>query len=112
MRREARHVVETLKRSRTWRLLLIEFVAFAARNRGSARALRNRRRSFRDALAATLERRARTLGVEPALPPDQLALLLTALVNGLAMEELAEPGIVPPDLLADALPLLLRADSR
>ncbi len=112
LRREARHVVETLKRSRTWRLLLLEFVAFAARNRGSARALRSRRRSFRDALTTTLDRRARSLGVEPPLPADQLALLITALVNGLAVEELAEPGIVPTDLLADALPLLLGAESQ
>jgi len=107
MRREARHVVETLKGSRTWRLLLLEFVAYTARNRASARALRSKRRMFREALAATLERRACTLEIEPALPADQLALLITALVNGLAIEELAEPGIVPTDLLADALPLLL-----
>jgi len=107
LRREARDVVETLKGSRTWRLLLLEFVAYTARNRAAAPALRSKRRDFRDALTATLERRARTLEVEPALPPERLALLITALVNGLAFEELAEPGIVPTDLLADALPLLL-----
>jgi len=107
MRREARDVVETLKSSRSWRLLLLEYVSYTARNRGSAHALRAKRRSFRETLAGSLERRSRSLEKEPALPADQLALLLTALVNGLAIEELAEPGIVPTDLLADALPLLL-----
>ena len=89
--------METLKRNRTWRLLLLEHIAYIARNPEAASPLRSERRKFRAALAATLERRAEELGVEPGLPTEQLALLITALVNGLLRSRSSpSPASFPP----------------
>jgi hypothetical protein len=53
-----------------------------------------------------LAERAATLGT--GLPPaDQLATLLIALTNGMAVEQLADPGSVPQDLYGRALDILL-----
>lgn len=43
------------------------------------------------------------------MPPEHLALLLTALVNGLSVDVLTEPGSVLPDgLLEEAVSALLQ----
>jgi hypothetical protein len=41
------------------------------------------------------------------LPADDLATLLIALTNGMAVERLADPAGVPDDLYARALDILL-----
>jgi hypothetical protein len=46
-------------------------------------------------------------GVPPPIPTDDLALVATGLANGLAVEELSDPGSVPDELLGDVLALLL-----
>lgn len=57
------------------------------------------------ALEDALERRP----ITSPIPPEQQAVLVSALVNGLAVEELSDPGSVPDDLLGAALTLLLEA---
>jgi hypothetical protein len=54
-----------------------------------------------------LDRRLTARGVTPTLPVDQLALAVSGLTNGLAVEELSDPGSVPDALLGDTLALLL-----
>jgi hypothetical protein len=46
-------------------------------------------------------------GLASPIATDQLALAVTGLANGLAIEELADPGAVCDDLLGDALALLV-----
>jgi hypothetical protein len=41
------------------------------------------------------------------MPIDQLAMTLTGLANGLAVEELSDPGSVSDQLLSDVLALLV-----
>lgn len=103
---QARDVVRSLKANRTWRLLFLEFVTYAARNPTFAKKLRAQRAKMRSALNAALERR---LANQPArnVPVEDLALILIALVNGLAIEELTNPGSVPDDLLSKAMTALL-----
>jgi AcrR family transcriptional regulator len=48
---EMRHVIETLKRGREWRLLLIEFVTYAARNPEFRARFAAGRQEFKIALA-------------------------------------------------------------
>jgi hypothetical protein len=41
------------------------------------------------------------------MPVDQLALVVTGLANGFAVEELSDPGSVSDELLGDTLALLV-----
>jgi AcrR family transcriptional regulator len=100
---EMRQVVETLKRGREWRLLLFEFVTYAARNPRFRERFAAGRQEFKAALASVLTERIAAHRLQPVVPPEQLAVLVTALVNGLALDELTEPGGIPGDLLAAAL---------
>lgn len=104
---EMRHVIETLKRGREWRLLLFEFVTYAARNPEFRARFAAGRQNFKAALASALADRVAAHHLQPAVSPGQLAVLVTALVNGLAMDELTEPGGIPDDLLAAALQALM-----
>jgi AcrR family transcriptional regulator len=104
---EMRHVIGTLKRGREWRLLLFEFVTYAARNPEFRARFAAGRQNFKAALASALADRVAAHHLQPAISPAQLAVLVTALVNGLAMDELTEPGGIPDDLLATALQALM-----
>jgi AcrR family transcriptional regulator len=111
LRKEVREVLRTLGPSREWQLLLLEFVTYAARNpRFRTRFVAGRQR-FKAALTDALEQRIAALGLEPAVPPNQLTVLLTALVNGLAVDQLTEPGALPDELLGSALMALMRPPS-
>jgi AcrR family transcriptional regulator len=104
---EARDAIRSLKDSREWRLLLLEFIAHAARTPSLAPKLKAQKRRLREALTELLEQRLGDRGAQPPLPPDQLALVATALASGLASEELSDPGSVPDELLGNVLALLL-----
>jgi AcrR family transcriptional regulator len=102
---EARDATRSLKESRDWRLLMFEFVAHAARTPALAPKLREHKRRFRAALAELLEKRLSDR--VPSMPIDDLALATMALTNGLAFEEVSDPGSVPGALLGDLLAVLL-----
>jgi AcrR family transcriptional regulator len=105
---ELRQILRALGPSRDWQLLLLEFVSYAARNPRFRRRFVAGRQVFKRSLTAALEQRIRALGLEPAAPPEQLTLLLTALVNGLAVDQLTEPGSLPDELLGNAVTALMR----
>jgi AcrR family transcriptional regulator len=104
---EARDVTRSFKESREWRLLLLEFVTYAARNPAFAARLKEQKRQLRAALAEILELHLNTHGITPSIPVDQLALVVTGLSSGLAVEELSDPGSVSDELLGDVLTLLM-----
>jgi AcrR family transcriptional regulator len=104
---EARDATRGLKESREWRLLLFEFVAHAARTPSLAPKLREHKRRFRTALAELLEERLAERGVPPPISAEELGLTVMALANGLAFEEVSDPGCVPDELLGDLLAIWL-----
>lgn len=104
---EARDATRSLKQSREWRLLLFEFVAHAARTPALAPKLREHNRRFRSALAEVLAERLADRPAGSAIHADRLSLAATALANGLAFEEVSDPGSVPDELLGDLLAVLL-----
>jgi AcrR family transcriptional regulator len=106
---EARDVTRSFKESREWRLLLLEFVVYAARNPRFATKFKAHKRKLRAALANAFDAHLSTRGIAAPIPTDQLALAITGLANGLAIEELADPGAVADDLLGDVLTLLVTA---
>jgi hypothetical protein len=107
---EARDATRSLKESREWRLLLFEFVAHAARTPALAPKLREQKRKFREALAEVLDERLSDRA--HSIPVDELALAAMALANGLAFEEVADPGAVPDELLGKLLAALLASGAR
>jgi AcrR family transcriptional regulator len=109
LRDEVREILRTLGPSRDWQLLLLEFVTYAARNPRFRRRFVAGRQKFKTALTHALAQRIATLGLQPALPAAQLTLVLTALVNGLAVDQLTEPGTLPDDLVGNTLTALMRA---
>jgi AcrR family transcriptional regulator len=109
LRDEVREILKALGPSRDWQLLLLEFVTYAARNpKFRARFVAGRQR-FKTAMTDALEERIAALELEPTLPPEQLTLVLTALVNGLAVDQLTEPSALPDELIANALTALMQA---
>jgi AcrR family transcriptional regulator len=104
---EARDATQSLKESREWRLLLLEFTAHAVRDRKLAPKLREHKRRLRSALAEVLEQRLDARGLKPGLPLADIALATSALANGLATEELEDPGSVPDELLGELLARML-----
>lgn len=109
---EAADITRSFKESREWRLLLLEFVAYGARNPSFAERLKEHKRELRSAVAEILAHNLNRRATTPALPIDQLAMAVTALVNGLALEELSDPGAVPDELLGNVLALLLAERTR
>ncbi len=109
---EARDITRSFKESREWRLLLLEFVAYAARNPTFAERFRDHKRRLRAAVAEILEQHLGARGITPPMSIDQLAMTLTGLANGLAVEELSDPGSVSEELLSDVLALLVSQRAR
>jgi AcrR family transcriptional regulator len=110
LEKEARDATRSLKESPEWRLLLFEFVAHAVRSPSLRRKLRAHKRKYRAEMAEVLDDRLTRRGVSASIPGDQLALVATALANGLALEEASDPGAVPDELLGDLLVLLIAQD--
>jgi AcrR family transcriptional regulator len=96
-----------VRQQRRWLTLLIEFWAHAARDPKLRPKFAQRHEKLRTAIAYVLTERAASLGLPLALPADQLATIVIALTNGMAVEQLADPHGVPKDLYGHALDLLL-----
>lgn len=86
-----------------WHRLFFEFAVHAARNEGFRAQLVERYRGLRERLADLLARRAERLGIEPAVPADQIAAMAFAMANGVALERLLEPEAVPDTLFAEMI---------
>lgn len=91
-----------------WHVTFIEFWTRAMRNPTLRRDFAAHRRLAREAIAKYLDDQAARLGVTLPLPAPQLAIVLLALSNGLAIEQLLEPQCADESLL----PSLLEAVAR
>jgi AcrR family transcriptional regulator len=90
----ATHFLQIVREG-TWPRLFFEFVSYASSSPRARRELAKRTRALRRAVAKLIESQATDTGVELPLPPEEIALALTALGNGLALERLADPLSVP-----------------
>jgi AcrR family transcriptional regulator len=91
-----------------WQLLAMEFAVQTRRNPKIQEQLAQREKMVRTAVTALLSQQIRQLGVTPVLPPDQLGIVLVAVVGGIAVQRLVDPSI-PASLLTDAVRALFRA---
>lgn len=65
---------------------------------------------MRELIARFLEEEAGALGRPLPAAAEDLAVTVLALSNGLAVEQLADPGAVSPDLYTTALRLIFAPD--
>jgi AcrR family transcriptional regulator len=101
-------LVELVSGQADWHLLFIEFWARAVRDPSLMDEFARQRRSARELIAHFLERQAAQTGRSLPAPADQLAVAALALSNGIAIEQLADPGNIDPSIFGVILNLLLR----
>jgi AcrR family transcriptional regulator len=99
-------LVRAMHDGAAWHRLLAEYFALSHRDPDRREGLRLRRREARDAVARALTRVAATTEIRLPLPAPDLAAVLFALSNGLAMESAIDPDAVPDALLGEVLALL------
>ncbi|MFC4942458.1 TetR/AcrR family transcriptional regulator [Pseudonocardia sp. GCM10023141] len=99
-------LVRAMHTDAAWHRLLAEYFALSHRDPDRREGLRVRRREARDAVARALVRVTESAGLRLPLPAPDLAVILFALSNGLAVESAIDPEAVPDDLLGRVLGLL------
>jgi AcrR family transcriptional regulator len=103
----AMHGVRDIDNPKEW-AMFFEFVAHAARAPAFRREFRKRARRLRAAFARAIERQTAELGSQLALPPEQVAVAIAALTQGLAVQRVTDAGAVPDELLGQLIVYLLR----
>ena len=88
-------------------VLHMEFIAHAGRDPELAGRFGSRSAALREAISRYIAEYQEEAGIELALPPDDLALVLRALGIGLAVEALVSPDSVREDLYGDFVELLV-----
>jgi AcrR family transcriptional regulator len=83
-----------------WVRLSIQFAARAARDESFRGALVTRERALRARMAEIIGRRTERLPFPPAFPPDQVARMADAIIDGFAVHQLLDPDDYPDDLHA------------
>jgi AcrR family transcriptional regulator len=87
-------------------LLFHEYSALAVRDPKVAARYAERNARLREELAASMRTRHEAIGVPMAIPAEQLATAVIALVDGLSIQQLTEPDAVPEDLFGQILSLI------
>ena len=102
----AERLVEEIPFDRRWNLLYLEFVVRAARDERFREELRGRLQRLRKHGARGIEGYLEREGIRSELKPQQIALALAAVGNGLAIEGLTDPDTSTDPLYAYILGLL------
>ena len=100
-------LAELLEHEPNWHRLFIEFWVRAVHDPHLQHELAEQRRPMRALIADMIEEQAAQLQLKLPATSDELAVIVLALSNGIAIEHLADPDTVHPDLFATALRLLL-----
>jgi AcrR family transcriptional regulator len=102
-RRAGEDFTRSLRADPEWERLFFEFAAHATRNDDFRHELVSRYGALRAAMTQAFERFAARQDVEPPLGLDRVALMVFAMANGFALEQLLEPDAVADDLYAEML---------
>jgi AcrR family transcriptional regulator len=103
----AREFARQLSEEREAVLLEREYWSLAIRDPELRARYTKREADLRQAFASALEARARHLGTpDLPMPAEEVARIVLSIIGGLTVDELSEPGSVPPRLLGDALALI------
>jgi AcrR family transcriptional regulator len=93
----------------TWRILAVEFWLLAMRDDRVRERLATRDRLIRRWLSAGIEALLAVDDTTPPLPLDDLACVVHAIDEGLALQRMVDPDAVRPDLFLTAVDVLRRA---
>lgn len=93
--------------SARWALLEHELVLRAARDEEVATVMRRRNAAVRDLSARQLAAWTSHVGAHPTVEPEELAVLVTALLAGLAMQKGLDPDVVTQELAVRGLSALV-----
>jgi AcrR family transcriptional regulator len=88
--------------------MFFEFVAHAAREPAFGREFRKRARRLRRAFESAVEREVAARGRRLTATPEQAALGVAALAQGLAVQRIVDPRAIPDALLGELVVHLLR----
>jgi AcrR family transcriptional regulator len=99
-------LMHEMRTDAVWHRLLAEFFAMAHHDPKRRDALRRRRREVRETIARAIDRLAEGFDLQLPLPSPELAVILLALSNGLAVEADIDEEAVPEGLLAKVLTLI------
>jgi AcrR family transcriptional regulator len=102
----SRDISAVLENGRDVVLLFHEYSALAVRDPKVAVRYAERNARLRAELAASMRTRHETAGIPLALPAEQMATAVIALVDGLSIQQLTEPDAVPEDLFGQILSLI------
>jgi AcrR family transcriptional regulator len=83
-----------------WVRLYFQFAAHAARDESFRAELVTRERALRARMADIVDRRTQRLPFPSPFPPDQVARMADAMIDGFAMHQLLDPDDYPDDLHA------------
>jgi AcrR family transcriptional regulator len=87
-----------------WQRLFFEFTAYAARNEEFREELVTRYRTVRKRMAEVFHEHAKAQGIESSVErKEPIALMLCAMANGVALENLVDPDAVDDDLYPNML---------
>jgi AcrR family transcriptional regulator len=102
----SRGLSAVLENGRDVVLLFHEYSALAVRDPKVAARYAERNERLREEIAASMRARHEAAGIPLALPAEQLATAVIALVDGLSIQQLTEPDAVPEDLFGQILSLI------
>jgi AcrR family transcriptional regulator len=111
-REGAQEWMATIEREPEMVLLFTEFWAYGVRDPAMREHVAERFAHVRNLLTRLIVRTAQEFGLQLALPPEQLAVVIDALADGIARQKLADPQAVPDDLLGKAIALLVEGGAQ
>lgn len=108
----ARHWMEIIEREPEMLMLFVEFWAYAARDPGARERVAASFARARQVLTRLISDGAREFALQLEMPAEHLAIAIDALADGIARQQLADPGSVPDDLMGRVISLLLAGAAR
>ena len=93
----------------SWTMLWLEFVLYAARNPGARKKLTTLTEKSRAHVVALIEKEYAEQGATPRYPPEHIAVITTALFDGLGIYRLIEPALTNDETVRTLLSLLYDA---
>jgi AcrR family transcriptional regulator len=110
--REAQRVLSTrlteaISNNRDWHLLFMDYWSRALRDPEVGARFAEHRAQLRAAVTDAVVSVTESSGATLHVPAEWVTFVILALSNGLAVEELAQPGIVPPQLMGEVVGRLL-----
>src|ERR1700730_1303523 len=108
----ARQWMSMIEREPEVLLLFMEFWAYGVRDAQVRPKFAARFAQMRELLTKLIADGVREFDLELDIPAEQLAVAIDALADGIARQKLADPDVVPDDLMGRVLSLLLAGATR